>query len=225
MTTADVVDNQGMQDDNVIRVALVDDNKEFLGELAAFLEHAPETQVVGRFTTAHDALAGIPLSRPDVALVDLGLPDRSGIDVIENLSRNGLSTEFLVLTVYDDDQHLFPALKAGAVGYIVKETATHTTLIDSIREATQGGAPMSLGIARRVLTNFHTPPARDPRWECLSEREVEVLEYLAKGYHTKRVATLLNIAYGTVRCHQKNIYKKLHVNSLLEAVTRFQQPG
>lgn len=211
-----------MQNKNVIRVALVDDNIEFLGELAAFLEHAPETQVVGRYTTALEALAGIPQSRPDVALVDLGLPDRSGIDVIEHLSRDGMVTEFLVLTVYDDDQHLFPALKAGAVGYIVKDSATNTVLIDLIREATQGGAPMSLGIARRVLSNFHMRPARDPRWESLSEREIEVLEYLAKGYHTKKVAALLNIAYGTVRCHQKNIYKKLHVNSLLEAVTRYQ---
>jgi DNA-binding NarL/FixJ family response regulator len=214
-----------MDVESPIRVAVVEDNTELLDEVCALLEAAPATELVGRYTTGAAALTGIPAVRPDVTLIDLGLPDMSGVEVIRRLCRDDAKTEFLVVTVYDDDQHLFAALEAGAVGYIVKERAVNNELIAAIEEAMQGGAPMSLGIARRVLAHFRGGADKDPPPPGLTKREHEVLEHLSKGFNTKKAAEMLNITYATIRCHQKSIYKKLHVNSLLEAVTVFRDSG
>lgn len=208
-----------------IRVAVVEDNIELLDEVCALLAASPATALAGRYTTGGAAIDGIARERPDVTLIDLGLPDMSGVDVIRRLSPDDAKTEFLVVTVYDDDQHLFAALEAGAVGYIVKERAVNAELIGAIEEAVQGGAPMSLGIARRVLAHFHGGVDKNPPPGGLTKREHEVLEHLSKGFGTRKTAEMLDISYGTIRCHQKNIYKKLHVNSLLEAVTVFRESG
>jgi DNA-binding NarL/FixJ family response regulator len=232
-----------MNRERPIRVAVVEDNTELLDELGALIAESPATELAGRYTTGTAALTGIPAARPDVTLIDLGLPDMSGVEVIRRLRGEDAETEFLVITVYDDDQHLFAALEAGAVGYIVKERAVNAELIAAIEEAVQGGAPMSLGIARRVLAHFrrldrgegraagmsrlrlHRDAGREAPMQGLSKREHEVLEHLAKGFGAKKAAEMLNISYATIRCHQKSIYKKLHVNSLLEAVTVFRDSG
>jgi DNA-binding NarL/FixJ family response regulator len=206
-----------------IRVAVVEDNTELLDEVSALLAASPVTELAGRYTTGGAALAGIPGARPDVTLIDLGLPDMSGVEVIRCLRGEDAGTEFLVISVYDDDQHLFAALEAGAVGYIVKERAVNAELIAAIEEAVQGGAPMSLGIARRVLARFHRDAEGDPPLPELTRRR-QVLEHLP-GVRAKKAAEMLNISYGTIRCHQKSIYRKLHVNSLLEAVTLFRESG
>lgn len=208
-----------------IRVAVVEDNTEFLDELCALLAASPSTALVGRYTNGVDAIAGIARERPDVTLIDLGLPDVTGVDVIRQLRRANVGTEFLVITVYDDDRHLFAALEAGAAGYIVKERAAEAALVAAIEEAVQGGAPMSFGIARRVLARFHHHDEDAPPLPELTRREHEVLEHLANGFNTKKAAEMLNISYGTIRCHQKSIYRKLHVSSLLEAVTVFRNSG
>jgi DNA-binding NarL/FixJ family response regulator len=214
-----------MDKDGPIRVAVVEDNAEFRDELCALLAAAPATELAGRYATGAAALAGISNARPDVTLIDLGLPDLSGVEVIRRLRSNEVPTEFLVITVYDDDQHLFAALEAGAVGYIVKERAVNAELIAAIEEAVQGGAPMSLGIARRVLARFRRSAENQAPLPELTRREREVLEHLAGGFNAKKAAEMLGITYATIRCHQKSIYRKLHVNSLLEAVTVFRDSG
>ena len=217
--------HRGVNIEGAIRVAVVEDNTEFLDELCALLDSSAATQLIGRYTNGADAIPGIAHERPDVTLIDLGLPDMTGVDVIRRLRRADIDTEFLVITVYDDDRNLFAALEAGAVGYIVKERAVDAELIGAIEETVRGGAPMSLSIARRVLAHFHGDAERRPVTQDLTRREHEVLEHLSKGFSTRKAAEMLNISYATIRCHQKSIYRKLHVNSLLEAVTVFRDSG
>ncbi len=144
--------------------------------------------------------------------------------LIRSVAERGLPTECLVLTVHDDDDHLFAALRAGALGYIVKQDASLAEIARAIQDVRDGGAPMTRGLARRILQDIqNTPsPARHPAGLGLTTRELEILEALGQGYTTRKVAEALHISYETVRCHQKNIYRKLQVNSLVEAVAVFR---
>ena len=204
-----------------IRVVLVEDNRKYLEEVCVLLKATPYLEVVGTYANGRDAIEGIIATRPDVALVDLKLQDEiSGVEVIERVLERGSNTECLVLTVYDDDVNLFSALRAGAVGYIVKNDATLPDVVQAIQDVIDGGAPMSVGIARRILSEFRKPSKAPghPKIEGLTNREVEILEWLATGRTTKKVAQDLHISYETVRCHQKNMYKKLQVYSLVAAL-------
>lgn len=208
-----------------IKVVVVEDDADFRRELAGQLTQSRNIEVVATYDGGAAAIAGIGAHGADVVLLDLGLPDRSGIEVIRAVRAISGAPEFLVLTVFDDDEHLFPALQAGATGYIVKDLASGKDLLQAIEEVMKGGAPMSLGIARRVLSTFRAAATRHARCALLSQRECELLEYLARGYGARKIADILHISYATVRSHQKNIYRKLHVNSLLEAVTLFRGPA
>jgi DNA-binding NarL/FixJ family response regulator len=205
---------------NAIRVALVEDHPQFLAEIQDLLAVAPQLEVVGSYTTGEEALAGILRSQPEVALVDLGLPKLSGTEVIRQISQQRCPTECLVLTAYDDDAHLLAALEAGAVGYIVKDRATAAEIVAAIAEVRQGGAPMSFGLARRVLEALRAREAQPPASsvQVLSVREREVLEARARGLTSRQVAATLHISYETVRQHHKLIYEKLHVHSIAAAV-------
>ena len=203
-----------------IKLAIVEDDRRFLESLRLLIMDTPSIEIVGTYSTGNHAIRGIIDKCPDVALIDLGLPDIPGVEVIKRISEKCSGTELLVLTVYNDDRHLFAALRAGAVGYIVKDEATHSEIVKAINEAVKGGAPMSMEIARRMLTEFQKQPERlpDPAINQLTKREIEVLEYLSRGYTARKTADALFISYETVRSHQKNIYRKLQVNSLVEAV-------
>lgn len=211
-----------MNAEKAITVSVVEDDPDFLEGLCFCLNESPSTKVMGRYTSGRDAIQGIIAELPDVTLIDIGLPDISGIDVIKNIHHE-VNTEFLILSVYDDDQHVFDALKAGAVGYIVKnDSEIFSEAIRAIEDVVHGGSPMSLGIARRVLEEFRGNGHKDSRVESLTQRETEILEYLSKGHSAKKVAQQLFISYETIRCHQKNIYKKMQVNSLLQAVVAYK---
>lgn len=203
-----------------IRVALIEDNRQLLQEVSTLLAEEPGIEVVGVYDTGEDGLAGVTRTCPDVALIDIGLPGLSGVEVVRNLTERGAKTDCLVLTAYDDDEHLFAALEAGAVGYIVKDEASLPVLIQAIQDVRNGGAPMSLGIARRVLDTFRgrTRRSESSRVDELTPREREILEYRVQGFSTKKVAQALHISYETVRRHQKAIYEKLHVHSMVEAI-------
>ncbi len=210
-----------------ITVSIVEDDTNFLEGVIYFLNNTASVKVMQSYTNGMDAIQGLQAATPAVTLIDLGLPDISGIEVISSLLRHKVRTEFLVLSVYDDDRHVFKALQCGAVGYIIKNNADiFTETINAIQDVVRGGAPMSLGIARRVIEAFRRPHKRDDRLEGLTQRETQILEYLSKGYTARKAAEALFISYETVRCHQKNIYKKLQVNSLIEAVAvlRGEQP-
>ena len=189
-----------------MRVAIVEDDSRFRGEICLLLADSPLMEVVGRYATGKEAVEGIIKKSPDVALIDLGLPDISGLELISTLRKNGCKTEFLVLTVYDDDEHLFPALKAGAVGYIVKEDVSLSEVVGAIKQVINGGAPMSRGIAKRVLAEFRKNDSQDASFEPygLTRRELEILDHLARGLTTRKAAAALYISYETIRSHQKN---------------------
>jgi DNA-binding NarL/FixJ family response regulator len=203
-----------------IRIALVEDNPQFLAEVNALLSGTPLLEVVGSYPSGEAALTGIAETAPDIALIDIGLPGLSGVDVVRGLTEQGCPTECLMLTAYDDDAHLFAALQAGAVGYILKDEASLSALVRIIQDARNGGAPMSLGIARRVLNAFRERPQRAtaPELDALSPREREILEHRVQGFSTRKVAQVLHISYETVRRHQKAIYEKLQVHSMVEAI-------
>jgi len=208
-----------------ISTVIVEDDHQFLAGLMLLFKDNSAIELAGVYSRGKDAVVGIIERSPDVALIDLGLPDISGVDVIRELRMKNCRTEMIVLTVYNDDEHLFPALKAGASGYIVKDEVSMDEIIGAIKEVVRGGAPMSMEIARRILHEFRegAERSRRPELELLTKREKEVLEYLSKGYNARKVAETLCISYETVRCHQKNIYRKLQVNSLIEAVAVFRE--
>jgi DNA-binding NarL/FixJ family response regulator len=218
-----------MKDERPIEVVIVEDNKRYLDELGHLLTNSPSIRVVGQYTRGEDAYEAIIRLNPDVTLIDIELPDISGVEVIERVSSRGCPTEFLVLTVYDDDAHLFAALQAGAVGYIIKGSTSLPEIEAAIQEVVDGGAPMSRVIAKRVLETFHASGdqqgngGRKTKFDELTKREIQILEFIKRGYTTKKVAEELDISYETVRTHLKNIYQKLHVHTLVEAMLVYNQ--
>jgi DNA-binding NarL/FixJ family response regulator len=208
-----------------IRVALVEDDSKFLAAVVALLTRESSLEVVGRYTTGEDAVVAIGRNRFDIALIDLELPGMSGVDVMRHLLEQDTGTECVALTASGDDDDLFAALQAGASGYIVKSEISLPDLVRLIHEVKNGGAPMSAGIARRVLRTFREQPRprrRSPEVQELSKREEEILKYRVQGFPTKKVAEALHISYETVRLHQKHIYEKLRVHSMGEAVAVWQ---
>ncbi len=155
-----------------VRVVIVEDDPRFLESVSLLFVDTPSIEVAGSYTTGKDAIKGIIEKRPDVALIDLGLPDISGVEIIKEISEKGCNTELLVLTVYNDDEHLFSAIKAGAVGYIVKNEASLSEIVSAIDEAVKGGAPMSMDMARRILNEFREIPKklRRPEIKALTKR-------------------------------------------------------
>lgn len=225
-----------MKDERPIEVVIVEDNERYLEELGQLLGNSPSIRVVGQYSRGKEAAEGILRLNPDVTLIDIELPDISGVEVIQRVSSSGCPTEFLVLTVYDDDAHLFAALQAGAVGYIIKGSTSLPEIEEAIGEVVDGGAPMSRVIAKRVLETFHADASarggasngrmangRKTKFDELTKRELQILEFVKRGYTTKKVAEELHISYETVRTHLKNIYQKLHVHTLVEAMLVYNQ--
>lgn len=207
-----------------IRVVLVEDNLKFLEEIKAILSDSPHIACVGQYTTGREAIKGIIEIVPEVVLIDLGLPDISGMEVIGKVSETGCSAECIVLSHSDDDASLFSALSAGAVGYLVKSEASHFEILKAIQEVINGGAPMSVGIARRIIQELRGDKRKrgNPKVQDLTSKETEILELVSKGFTTKKVAEKLCVCYETVRHHQKAIYRKLQVHSLVEAVAAYR---
>lgn len=201
----------------MIKVALVDDNKDLREGLQIMLgEHKDEFQCVGAFADAESAVSRIPLLNPDVVLMDINLPGMTGIQCVKKLKEKMPRLDVIMLTVFAEDDTVFDSLCAGACGYITKN-ASPQQILDAIREVRDGGAPMSARIARMVVGSFKTPA--EPSVQ-LTEREREVLDQLCKGKSYKMVADALNITHDTVRHHIKNIYKKLEVHSVSEAILK-----
>jgi DNA-binding NarL/FixJ family response regulator len=207
-----------------IRVGIVEDEAEIRDGLASLIADSPGFACAGAWGSMEDALPTLETAPVDVALVDLGLPGMSGVDGIRRLkaSRPGLVT--VVLTVYQDDQRVFDALCAGAVGYLLKRTSV-ARLLESIREAAAGGAPMSPEIARQVVTLFtkFRPPERA---ECsLTPHETRVLQFLVEGHTFKSASELLGVSRPTVAFHVARIYEKLQVHTRSDAVAKAFRTG
>ena len=198
-----------------IQVALIEDDAEIMESLQLIINAAEGFECQYTYPTAEAALASLPTDKPDVVLTDISLPGQSGIACVEQLKPQLPETDFVMLTVHQEDEKVFEALCAGACGYLVKTTPPARILL-ALREAVEGGAPMSTKIARMVVASFR--PLKQP--SPLTGREQEVLEQLCEGKSYKSVAEALFVSQDTVRSHIKSIYKKLEVNSKSEAVLR-----
>lgn len=206
----------------MIRVAVVEDSAIIRRSLEAIINKAPRMQCVCACDTAEDALRRLPRATPDVVLMDIQLPNLSGIECTAELKQLLPSVQIIMVTVYEDTDRIFKALKAGACGYLLKRS-TPEQIVAAIAEVQQGGAPMTSEIARKVIATFQSSSAYSAEVEALSRRELEILDLVSQGYSNKEIAGRLSLSGGTVHWHLKNIYEKLHVHSRTQAVVKFKQ--
>jgi len=206
-----------------ITVSIVEDDASVIGILASIIDHAPGFQCVSRHGDAESALEALPGINPDVVLMDIHLPGQNGVECVRKLKLKLPATQFLMQTVYEDTNHIFQALAAGATGYLIKNTSARE-LIAAIKEVHRGGSPMASNIARKVVQSFMPQPAT-PEEQTLTARERQVLDLLAEGQLYKEIADELGISMPTVSTHIRNIYEKLHVQSRSQAVARYRSAG
>jgi DNA-binding NarL/FixJ family response regulator len=202
------------------KIAIVEDNRVIRESLMEFVQTDPECKCVYVCATAAEALEEIPKHLPDIVLMDIQLPDISGIECTAQLKQLMPSVQIIMVTVYEDTERIFKALRAGACGYLLKR-CTPEELIFAIHEVKQGGAPMAREIARKVIASFREPATTVSEVEGLSPREREILELLANGYPNKQIAARVGLTDGTVRWHLRHVYNKLHVRSRMEAALKF----
>lgn len=205
-----------------IRVALVEDNLRLRLQLSEFIDSSPGFECVGAFANAETALLGLPSAAADVVLMDIELPKMSGVDCVARLRDLLPDIRVVMLTVYDNSEHIFRALENGASGYLLKRTPP-AELLRSIQDVRGGGAPMNSHIARLVVQSFHRRGASPSPAENLTPREEEVLRLVARGLINKEIAEELGITLETVRQHLKNCYAKLHVRSRTEAAMKLMR--
>ncbi len=205
----------------MITVTITDDKRDIRDGIQIMLESVEDIACAGVFKNGKSSIQDIPNLNPDVVLMDIGLPDISGIDCVRILKQQMPQVAIIMLTVKSDDESIFKSLKAGACGYLTKNVFP-SKLLDSIREAQNGGAPMSTPIARRVVSFFNG--SKNPAYN-LTEREQEVLTLLCQGKSYKVIAESLFVSINTVGYHLKNIYNKLHVNSKAEAMVKASNEG
>ena len=203
-----------------IAVDIVEDDTSAREILADWVRHASGFKCVGAHGSVEQALEHLPAEKPSVVLMDINLPGMSGIEGVRRLKPMLPDTQFLMLTVYEDADHVFEALAAGATGYLLKQTP-RSELLASIKDVYAGGSPMTSNIARRVVQAFHREDATVPESAKLSPREREVLELLARGYLYKEIMDSLNVSRGTVNTYVRRTYEKLHVRSRAQAVAKF----
>jgi DNA-binding NarL/FixJ family response regulator len=194
-----------------ITIAIVEDDAAVRASMLKILEDAPNCKCVGAFSDGEEALLEIPKLKPQVVLMDVSLTVMDGVECVRQLAKLMELPQILMLTVHHDPESIFNSLAAGAAGYLLKPVRA-AQLLAAAKDVYGGGAPMTSNIARKVVQSFNrVPPAVSPAAENLSPREVDVLDYLAKGFSYKETAEVLGISYGTVHSHIEHIYHKLHV--------------
>jgi len=203
------------------KVAVVEDNQVLREQLVQILGSAYDIHCVGAYASAEEALKNLPSANPDVVLMDIKLPGMSGIECVTHLKRLMSAVQIIMVTVYEDSERLFRALKAGANGYLVK-SAPPKLLLDAVRDVYGGGSPMSSHIARKVVQHFQLLGISPAEAENLSPREQQVLELLASGFLYKEIGDKLKIGVETVRTYVKSICQKMHVRNRVEAVAKRQ---
>jgi DNA-binding NarL/FixJ family response regulator len=211
-------------DGRLIRVALIEDETDIRNGLAVLINGTGGFRVAGSFGSIESALPRIGVELPDILLVDIGLPGMSGIDGIPLLKERSAQTLILVLTIHNDDDRIFRALCGGASGYLLKNTPP-AKLLECLREAADGGAPMSPEIAHRVVELFRRfRPVPHEEYD-LTPYQTRLLKLLANGHNYKRAAAEMGVTVNTIAFHMKRIYEKLHVHSKSEAVAKAFRHG
>jgi len=202
-----------------ITVSVVEDDEPSRRMMVNWVNNAAGFRCSSFHDSGESALGQLPEIRPNVVLMDINLPGMNGMECVSRLKPLLPDTQFVMLTVYEDSDHIFKALQSGASGYLLKETP-RAELFAALENVHHGGSPMTSNIARKVVRSFQMPPA-DPAIEDLSPREHEVLDLLARGYLYKEIADALDIAVPTVNTYIRRIYEKLHVRSRAQAVAKY----
>lgn len=215
-TRADADDPRACPGDSVIRVLLADDHAVLRLGLRTLIETEPDLLVVGEAANGEEAVERARSCRPDVVLLDLVMPGTDGLYALERLALFPTPPQILVFTGFADDDKLFPAIKAGARGYLLKEIAPQELLV-AIREVARGGSALHPAVARRVLREITRPPQEPLIADALTEREVEVLTLLARGFSNQDIAEHLTVRERTVRSHVSSILSKLHLANRTQA--------
>ena len=205
----------------MIKVGIVEDNKTLREGFETLINRTPGLQCVCTCTTVAEALRKIPKAHPDVVLMDIQLPDKSGVECTAQVKELLPSIHIIIVTVYEDSERIFQALRAGACGYLLKR-ARPERVIAAIQEAQEGGVPMTPEIARKVIGHFREQAAAASEAESLSPREKEVLQLVMHGLANKEIAERLGVTLAAVKWHLQHIYEKLHVHSRTEAAMKFQ---
>ncbi len=216
-----------------IKVLVVEDQPKILRNQLKLLESVPEVEIVGTAMSGEAALDEIPRATPDVLLLDLGLPRMSGIDVTREVKARWPKVEILIFTIFDEEEKVLEAIKAGASGYLLKG-ATSEKIIEALRDVVAGGTVIQPSLARNLLRHFRaaepTAPAQPQAGQpeegrALSERERQILQLIAKGVSNSEAAKVLSLSKATIRTHLEHIYQKLEVTNRVEAVTEGIRKG
>lgn len=202
------------------RISLIEDDDETRLSLMGIINDAPGLTLISAYAHCSPAIAAIPAEKPDVVLVDVNLPDISGVEAVRQLKPKVPATQFLMLTVYEDPDHIFAALAAGATGYLLKATR-RDELLEAITQIVAGGSPMSSGIARKVVQSFGRPAPAKNDFPALSPREQSVLELLSRGFSYKEIADSLGVSVPTINTYIRRIYEKLQVHSRTQAINKY----
>jgi DNA-binding NarL/FixJ family response regulator len=205
-----------------ISVSIVEDDAPARGILANWIRGGEGFRFVSEHGSGESALANLPNEKPAVVLMDINLPGVSGTECVRQLKLILPETQFVMVTVYEDADHIFNALTAGASGYLLKQTRRNE-LLAALKQVHAGGSPMTSNIARKVVQSFqmHPPPPMLKEAVELSPRENEVLGLLARGFLYKEIADSLNISLPTVNTYIRRVYEKLHVRSRAQAVAKY----
>ena len=203
-------------------VSIIEDDPAFRAGLEVLIRNSENFSVISSFGTAEDALSQIKKQPPDIAIVDIKLPGKSGVELIKELKHALPDLLCIVCSYYDSDDYVFSAIKNGACGYLLKD-AMPSEIIESLEELQRGGAPMNRYIARKVLNTFHEKVVAHHLAE-LTSRENEVLHLIAEGLLVKEISDQLSLSNYTVKSHLKNIYTKLHVRNKVEAINKLNDP-
>lgn len=204
-----------------ISLIIVEDLDEVRDGLKNFLALSPDFIVLDTFKTAEEAIEAIPRLDADIVIMDINLPGINGIECIRQTAPKSRHTQYMMFTVYENDEKVFEALKAGASGYLLKNTGL-VNIIEALKELNEGGSPMSSNIARKLVRSFQHQPSNKaaPATAALSPRENEILDLLARGLLYKEISDQLTISTSTVRQHIHRIYEKLHVQNRTEAINK-----
>ncbi|HLL54376.1 MAG TPA: response regulator transcription factor [Myxococcaceae bacterium] len=220
---------------------MVEDQTNILKNQLKLLQGQSALEIVGTALSGESALDEVPRAQPDVVLLDLGLPRMSGIDVTRRLKATSPKVEILIFTIFDEEDKVLEAVKAGASGYLLKGAPTDK-IVEAIKEVKAGGTVIQPNLARRLLRHFRVPEAvgpstaegsaagqntsdAEPQLKPLSDREKEILQLIAKGVSNSEAAKMLNVSKATIRTHLEHIYRKLEVTNRVEAVTEGIRKG